>query len=36
MSATKPPDGRSLVKPETRTRVRKLGEPVAYSPARLG
>jgi archaetidylinositol phosphate synthase len=36
MSGTKPPGGGSLVSPETRTRVRKLGEPVALFFGRLG
>ena len=36
MTATKPTGGGSLVSPETRTRVRKLGEPVALFFGRLG
>ena len=36
MSATKPPGGGSLVSPETRTRVKKLGEPIALFFGRLG
>lgn len=36
MSTPKPPGGGSLVSPETRTRVRKLGEPVALFFGRLG
>jgi phosphatidylglycerophosphate synthase len=36
MSATKLPGGGSLVSPETRTRVRKLGEPIALFFGRLG
>jgi phosphatidylglycerophosphate synthase len=36
MSATKPRRGGSLVSPETRTRVRQLGEPVALFFGRLG
>ena len=36
MSATKPPGGGSLVNPETRTRVKKLGEPIALFFGRLG
>jgi len=36
MTATKPNGGGSLVSPETRTRVRKLGEPVALFFGRLG
>ncbi|MEO8229885.1 MAG: CDP-alcohol phosphatidyltransferase family protein [Chloroflexota bacterium] len=36
MSATKPPGAGSLVSPETRARVRKLGEPVALLLGRLG
>jgi CDP-diacylglycerol--glycerol-3-phosphate 3-phosphatidyltransferase len=36
LSATKPPGGGSLVSPETRTRVKKLGEPIALFFGRLG
>jgi len=36
MTATKPSRGGSLVSPETRTRVKKLGEPVALFLGRLG
>ena len=36
MSATKPSGGGSLVSPETRTRIKKLGEPVALFFGRLG
>ncbi len=36
MTATKPTGGGSLVRPETRTRVKKLGEPVALFFGRLG
>jgi len=36
VTATKPTGGGSLVSPETRTRVRKLGEPVALFFGRLG
>lgn len=36
MTATKPSGGGSLVSPETRTRVKKLGEPIALFFGRLG
>ena len=36
MSAAKPSGGGSLIRPETRTRVKKLGEPVALFFGRLG
>ena len=36
MSAAKPTGGGSLVSPETRTRVKKLGEPIALFFGRLG